>query len=161
MKKDKISIEDQKQLLNIDEEKYTLVRIPRTNKTVKVGWMKPDTLKRVSRLVLESGFGEEEEGFKPDLEVVNKYSKFCSQYAALIMLNGIKSYFFYNIFWRWLYYIKGYDYDQLMPIILTAKKKVPSAGFLISIISARGMMVTNMTMTKKEQELYQSALTSE
>lgn len=159
--KEKISIEDQKELIAIDEQVQTTVKIPRTDKSVNVGWMKPETLKQISKLVLNSGFGEQDENFVPTLDTLNKYSKFCSKYVALILLNGIKIHFIYWLKWRWLYYVKGYDYDQLMPIILTAKKKVPSAGFLISIISARGMMVTNMTMTKKEQELYQSALTSE
>lgn len=159
--KEKITIEDQKKLISIDEQKYTSVKIPRTDVSVNVGWMKPDTLKQITKLVLNSGFSEQDEDFKPDINIINKYSKFCSKYVALIMLNGIKIPLFYWAKWRWLYYIKGYDYDQLMPIILESKKKVPSAGFWISIISAKQMMVTNMTMTKKEQELYQSALTSE
>lgn len=159
--KEKISIEDKKELIAIDKQRYTSVEIPRTDKSVNVGWMKPETLTKISELVLKSGFEDLEENFVPTLDSIGKYSKFCSKYVALILLNGFKIHFIYWLKWRWLYYVKGYDYDQLMPIILTAKKKVPAAGFLISIISARGMMVTNMTMTKKEHELYQSALTSE
>ena len=158
---DKPKIEDQKGLIEIDKQKYEFVEIPRTNKKVRIGWMKPETLTRISELVLDGGFMSQEEETAPTFEQIHKYSKFTSKYAALIILNGFKMNFLYGIYWRWLYYIKGYDYDQLMPIILTAKKKVPSAGLRINIISGQQMNVTTMTMTKKEQELFQSALTLE
>ena len=158
---DKPKIEDQKDLISIDKQKYDYVDIPRTDKKVKVGWMKPETLTRISELVLDSGFMSQDEEAAPTYDQIHKYSKFASKYVALILLNGFKINFLYGIYWRWLYYVKGYDYDQLMPIILIAKKKVPSAGLRIAIISAQQMNVTTMTMTKKEQELFQSALTSE
>jgi len=153
--------QDEQSLIELDEQRYTEVKIPRTNKVVKVGWMKPETIKRISKLVLQSGFAEKEENVEHTLENFDRYSKFSSKYAALILLNGIKIPLFYWIYWRYLYYFKNYDYDQLMPIIQEAKKKVPLTGYLVAFMSAKQMMITSMTMTKKELESFQKEHTLE
>ena len=43
----KPTVDDQKRLIEIDNQKYEVVNIPRTNKKVKVGWMKPHTFECV------------------------------------------------------------------------------------------------------------------
>lgn len=157
----KPTVDDQKRLIEIDNQKYEVVSIPRTNKKVKVGWMKPHTFECVSKLMLDSGFEDNREYVPVNDKEIKRYSTFVSKYAALVILNGIKINLFYHIYWRWLYYVKGYDFNQLMPVILASKKKAPSAGFQIAFLSGKQMVITNMTMTEKEQKLFQNVLMSE
>ncbi len=157
----KPTIDDQKELLSIDRQDFEYVNIPRTNEKVKVGCLKPETITRISELELEYGIDIENPKDVKSVDDIRHRTSFASKIAALILLNGFKINFFYWIYWRYLYYVKGYDYSQLMPIILTGKKKVPSAGYMIAFISASQMSVTKMIMTKEEQKSFQNVLMSE
>lgn len=141
------TIENQQELLSINENGKTEVVIPGTPDRVKIGWMKPYTLERVSRIILKK------EGRIDDYD-----PKILSQLASLYILNGIKILFFHRIYWRYLYYVKGYRYDQLLPIIETAKKKVPAEAYIKATILASGMKITPMSLTKEEAESIQAEL---
>ena len=143
-------IKDQENLLSVNRNELTEVVVPGTKDTVKVGWIKPYTLERVTRLILQNEKGEEE----CDPKLMAKLS-------SLFVLNGMSIFFLYPFYWRYLYYIKGYRFDQLLPIIKTAKKKVPIDAYVKAIILASGLKTTSMSMTKEEIESIQAELLSE
>lgn len=122
--------EDEKELMSINDNDATIVSIPRSKKKFKVRWIKPYTCERITKLALANeknkavtkrmiGEGEGAQSVKE----ISSLSKFSSKLASLCLLNGMKIFFFHWIYWRWMYYVKGYDYKQLEPIIETAKKK--------------------------------------
>lgn len=141
------NIKDQQELISIDNNEVTEVLIPGTKDKVKVGWMKPYTLERSSKLIL-----------KKEQELDKYEPKLLSKLASLYILNGVKIFFLHPLYWRYLYYIKGYRYDQLIPIIETAKKKVPVEAYIKAIILASGMKTTLMGMTQEEAESIQAGL---
>lgn len=143
-------IKDQENLLSVNRNELTEVVVPGTKDTVRVGWIKPYTLERVTRLILQNEKGEEE----CDPKLMAKLS-------SLFVLNGMSIFFLYPFYWRYLYYIKGYRFDQLLPIIKTAKKKVPIDAYVKAIILASGLKTTSMSMTKEEIESIQAELLSE
>ncbi|WP_459187303.1 hypothetical protein ACGE0T_14335 [Parabacteroides sp. APC149_11_2_Y6] len=141
------NIKDQQELISIDNNEVTEVLIPGTKDKVKVGWMRPYTLERSSKLIL-----------KKERELEKYEPKLLSKLASLYILNGVKIFFLHPLYWRYLYYIKGYRYDQLIPIIETAKKKVPVEAYIKAIILASGMKTTLMGMTQEEAESIQVGL---
>ena len=141
------NIKDQQELISIDNNEVTEVLIPGTKDKVKVGWMKPYTLERSSKLIL-----------KKERELEKYEPKLLSKLASLYILNGVKIFFLHPLYWRYLYYIKGYRYDQLIPIIETAKKKVPVEAYIKAIILASGMKTTLMGMTQEEAKSIQAGL---
>ena len=153
----KVTIEDQKELLSINNNGYDIVEIPRTKSKWKVGWICDATREKVSLLELESGFDITNEDTNDN---VRKRAKFLSKAASYFLLNGIKIYFFHWILWRYFYYIKGYSADQLLPIIKTAKKKVPQVASYICSMLVSQVKITNPTLTKEEAEQFQAELSS-
>lgn len=149
------SIQDEKDLLSIQNNWKEKITIPRTGKKVKIGWMKGYTLEKLSKLELKEGLKEEE---ADSVKVIEKRSKFMAKAASLCILNGIKIFFFHSFYWRYLYYLKGYTFDQLEPIIVAAKKKVPAASWYIASALVARMKITGMTMTMEEAERFRAAL---
>ena len=137
------NIKDQKTLLSINSNELTVVLIPGSKNKVKVGWIKPYTLERVTKLILKNESGEEE----CDPKLMAKLS-------SLFVLNGVSIFFMHSLYWRYLY-------DQLLPIVETAKKKVPINAYVKAIILASGMKTTSMSMTKEEIESIRAELLSE
>lgn len=165
---DKPTIEDEKELMSIHDNDATIVSIPRSNKTFKVRWIKPYTGERITKLAFANernkavtkrmaGKVDDESSIKD----ISDLSKFSSKLASLCLLNGVKIFFFHWIYWRWLYYVKGYDYKQLSPIIETAKKKMTQGALFLNTVSGVQMKITNMTMTKEEANLFQAELLKE
>lgn len=158
MKMEQPNIQDEKLLLSIQENHKDEIIIPRTTKNVKIGWMRGYTLERLSKLELNEGVKANDED---SVKVIEHRSKFMAKAASLCILNGLKILFFHWIYWRYLYYIKGYAFDQLEPIIRIAKKKVPAVSWYISLALVSQMKITNMTMTQKEAEQFRAVLSSE
>lgn len=153
----KITEKDELELMAIQNGDKEEVKIPNTNKSYKIGYMKGYTHEKLSLLELKDGMKEADE----TKDVVVGRTRLLAKAASYIILNGSKIFFFHWIFWRYLYYIKGYTYEQLAPIVETAKKKVTAVSWYKSTILLRQMKITNMTMTKKEQEQLQAELSSE
>lgn len=139
--------QDEKELLSVDNNALSEVHIPGSKDTVKIGWIKPYTLERASKIILRKK--ENLDRYDPKLLV---------KLASLYILNGPKIILFHPIYWRYLYYIKGYRYDQLMPIIEEAKKKVPVEAYIKATILALGMAITPMNLTKEEAESIRAGL---
>lgn len=127
----------QRKLDDIMNDRAEVVAIPGTRKKYKVRWLKRGTMRKITSITL----GKDND---------KQSCKVC----ACILLNGFWSIlFFYWIYWRWLYYIKQYDEDQLSPIIMVGKKKVPAMDYYKNIMLAIGMRDTIMSMTREEVEL--------
>lgn len=154
---DKISVQDQKELLSIDQNGSDIVEIPRTKDKWKIGWICDRALEKVSLLDLESGL---EATTNNTARNIRRRSKLLSKAASYLILNGVKIFFFHWILWRYIYYIKGYSADQLMPIISLAKKKAPLLISYQASMLVSHMKITNPTLTREEAELFQAELLS-
>lgn len=136
-------IEDERLLDEVATNAKTEASIKDTKKKYRIGWLRNETMRRITKVALEQG----------------NDSKLSSKTAALIILNGFwKITFFYPILWRWFYYFKQYSDDQLAEILAVGKKKVPYIPFLTNTILVTGMRDTIMTMTREEAERIRQGL---
>lgn len=79
--------------------------------------------------------------------------------AALFRLNNFfKIKLFFWILWRWMYYVKEYRNDELLPYLAECKKKVGLEDYIYSTILVTGMKDTVMSMTREEVEHIQAEL---
>lgn len=152
------TIQDEKELLSIQENGKDKLVIPRTQTAVSIGWMKGYTLEKLSKLELKEGIKAEDTDSE---KVIEQRSKFLAKAASYCILNGIKIFFFHWLYWRYFYYIKGYAFDQLEPVISLSKKKVPAGSWYIASALVARMKITNMTMTMEEAERFRHELSSE
>jgi hypothetical protein len=84
-----------------------------------------------------------------------------SKIAALYVLNSfLKIKLFYPILWRWYFYVREYKAEQLYPILLEGKKKLPQIGYYLATTLTASMRDTVKMMTRKEVERSQSELQS-
>lgn len=106
----------------------------------KVRWMHPSTTEWITELMLKDG----------------NDNKVLCQSAALIVLNGFwKCHLFYWIVWRWFYYVRQYNADELMPLFEMAQKKTQQrvmTAYLNATIYLTGLKDTKKQMTKAEAE---------
>lgn len=103
----------------------------------RISWLKKGTTRKLTKIMLKKGNDD----------------KITCQGAALIILNDIlKIALFYPVLWRWFYYVKQYGDEELMPIIVAGKKKIPVDQYLAATIFLTVMKDTIMTMTKAEAE---------
>lgn len=154
---EKPSIRDQQELLSTALNLKNEIHIPRTNISYNIGWIRPRTLEKISLLELESGV---EATSQETTRNIKRRAKLLSKAASYFILNGVKIFFFHWIFWRYLYYIKGYTADQLFPIIEIAKKKAQLLKLYQTSILVSHMKITNPTLTQEEAELFQAELLS-
>ncbi|SBV91922.1 hypothetical protein [uncultured Dysgonomonas sp.] len=147
----------QKELLSINSNGKDVIEIPRTKDRYKVGWIRPFTTEKLSLLELNSGI--EATNTETDKNVKGR-AKILSKAASYIILNGVSIFFFHWLVWRYFYYIKGYSFDQLLPIIEKAKKKVPQVKLYLGLTLVSHMKITNPTLTKEEADQFQAELSS-
>ena len=152
--------EAQKELISIDQNLPTKVEIPRTKNSYQITWLKPYTTNKVSQVFLENEAPTEMDS-KEVIKFMATKVKIVAKIASYIILNNFWTIkFFHAIHWRWLFYIKQYDFDQLQPIVLEGKKKMAVEGYYMSMVLSAMMMDTIRTMTKTEAEQYLQELTS-
>lgn len=116
----------------------SVVKIPGTKVTYKVGWMKSDTCRKISDIVLN-----EKDEWKRSAKV-----------AAAVLVNSCWGFMlgWWSLKWRWMYYVRQWREDQLTPILEEGKKKVPQESYYLNTMLSIGMKDTLMTMTKAEVE---------
>lgn len=103
---------------------------------------------RISELVLEENI---EEYAKNPRKYGAKENKLFCKCAALFRLNGLfKIMLFYWLVWRWYYYIKEYEVNELLEYFTECKKKAPVQEYLMATILLTEMKDTKMQMTRKE-----------
>ena len=78
-------------------------------RTFMVKWMHPATADWITALMLKD----------------SDDNKVIAQCAALIRLNGFwKAHLFYWFVWRWYYYVRQYNSEELAPLFEMAQKKL-------------------------------------
>lgn len=152
--------QDEKELLAINNDEKTVIEIPRSKKKYRIGYIKSYTQERFTKFILDA----EPEAPNSELSVltdITKRSRLHHKAAAVIILNDwFKIKLLFPIFWRWLFFIKGYTPDQLQPIIVEGKKKIQAADYSINMAFLAMMMETTKLMTTKEAKAYQAELLS-
>ena len=153
------TIEDQQELLSIDQDGYTVVEIRKSKDKYKIGWQKPYTTNRYSAEYLKAEVPKE----VSDLQGIGKYTrvKYVLAYklASYVILNNFwKIKFFHWFYWRYLLYVKQYDNDQLLDIIIEGKKKMTASSYCAIMGYASLTLETTMRMTKQEAEQWRVEL---
>lgn len=154
------TIQDEKELMDINDDAKTIVEIPRSKKKYKIGYMKPFSQERFTKYILEA----EPETPNSELTVltdIKKRSRLQHKAASIVILNNwFKVVLFHWITWRWLFFIKEYTADQLYPIISEGKKKIQLETYSINMVYLALMMESTKLMTTIEARAYQAALSS-
>ena len=138
----------------------TKVTIPGTNKTVNMRGVHPYTLERLTHLWLERerAMPDNSSDTLKDL-CIDPY--FAVREALLFVLNDYwKIRFFYKPMCWWWGKVKGYTDEQMLPIILEGKKKLPLTAHWTVMAYSTDMRSDWMKMTTKEAEQYRAELLS-
>ena len=142
------------------ENSVSVVRIPRTKRSVRLRWIKPYTLERLTKVWLERENAVER--LNTGAEVLKDMAiepYFAFKEAALMILNhDIRIRLFYGLYWRYLAH--RYDETQIVPIVEEGKKKLPLMAHYEIMVFSTDMRTDLMTMTKAEAERYQAELLS-
>lgn len=154
------SLEARKEYMDIVNDSVSLVPIPGTGKKVRISWLKPYTMERLTALWLERDIASakvrDDKGVLKDL-LVEPYFAF-KEAALMILNNDLKIRFFYPFYWRWLAH--RYDETQMSDIILEGKKKLPLMAHFETMAYSMDMRTDAMKMTTKEAEQYRQELLS-
>lgn len=145
---------EQRLYASMRDNNATNVIIPGTNKSYKIYWIRNGALDKLSRLLIRKSDSDDKEGENDSpLEAIINDSKLASKVSAVYILNGYwKIKFKYWFLWRWFYYVRQYNYDQLMPILEEGKKKLQLNQFLIVTMLLTGAKGTAMNMRTEEAE---------
>jgi len=148
------SVESQRTYASLRDNDATVVSILGTKKKYRIRWLKNGQIDRLSRLLIRKGETDNEDGTKDSpLDAIIEDSKLACKAAAIYILDGYwKLKFRYWYLWRWFYYVRQYNYDQLIPILEEGKKKLPLSQFLIVTMLLTGAKATAMNMRMEEAE---------
>ncbi len=154
------SLQSRKEYADIVDDSVSEVRIPGTRRKVRLRWIKPYTMERLTRVWLERDLAavkiEKGSDVLKDLAVA---PYFAFKEAALMILNhDLKIRFLYPLYWRWLAF--KYDETQMSEIVIEGKKKLPLTAHYKTMAFSMDMRTDWMKMTAKEAELYRAELLS-
>ena len=127
---------------------YIVVKIPRTNKKYLVRTpISNNALEDMAKLLIPS---------KENVaDAVIEDAKIASKAAAIYLTPGyFKRKLTYWLRWRWFYYIKQYDCDQLQPILSAGNASTPYLDFLRMMSILANQKTTQMHMTVQEAEKF-------
>ena len=146
---------------DIVNDSVSVVQIKGTKRTVRLHWIKPYTMERITRIWIERDLASARlEGGSDVLKDLAKEPYFAFKEAALMILNNdIKIRLFYGIYWRWLAF--KYDETQIEDIVTEGKKKLPLMAHYGIMAYSLDMRTDWMTMTKKEAGQFRAELLSE
>lgn len=137
------------------------VAIPGTNKVVKISGVKPYTLEKLTQLWLERDSMSAPEDSASTLKSMCTEPYFAIREALYFVLNDYwKIRLFHPILTWWWGKIKGYTDEQMLPIILEGKKKLPLTAHWMIMAYSADMRMDMVKMTKKEAEQYRAELLS-
>jgi hypothetical protein len=143
------------------EDTPSIVEIPGTKKKVKLRGVKPYTLERITRLWLKRDSMAIPEDSASTLRSMCSEPYFAVKEALYFVLN---SWWKINLFHRFLTFwwgkVKGYTEDQMLPIILEGKKKLPLTAHWMIMAYSADMRTDVVKMTKKEAEQFRAELLS-
>ena len=152
------TLQQEQELLEINDDWNTVINIPGRN-SVKVGYMRPYTTERLSKLMLQSKVKLSDGDEMEALELTKTKGNIPARLASLVILNRMwKIRLFHWAHWRWIAKVQEWTFNQCLPIIIAGKKKIPLAEFEMCIMLGVAMMETTRTMTTKEVEQYRQEL---
>ena len=139
----------------------TIVNIPSTKKNVSLRGVKPYTIERLTQLWIERDAASELSSSADTLRSLCIEPYFSVKEALLFVLNDYwKIRLFHSILSWWWGKIKGYTEEQMTPIILEGKKKLPLMAHWTNMAYSTDMRNDWMKMTKTEAEQYRAELLS-
>lgn len=155
------TLEQRIEYMDIVENSVSVVPIKGTKRSVRLRWMHPYTIERITKVWLERDLAAAKiEKGSDVLKDLAKEPYFAFKEAALMILNhDIKIRLFYGIYWRWLAH--RYTEEQMTPIIAEGKKKLNLTAHYGTMAYSMDMRTDWMTMTKREAERYRAELLSE
>ena len=144
--------------MDIVENSVSVVPIKGTRRKVRIRWMKPYTIERITKVWIERDLASANINKGSDvLKDLAKEPYFAFKEAALMILNhDIKIRLFYGLYWRWLAF--RYNETQMVGIIDEGKKKLPLMAHYGILVYSLDMRTDAMKMTKKEAEQYRAEL---
>lgn len=154
-------IKARKELDNIVNDVPTVVVIPGTKKKVKIRGVKPYTLERITKLWLERDSMTIPDDSASTLKSMCAEPYFAIKEALYFVLNSwwkIKLWHGFLTFW-WSK-VKGYTEEQMLPIIMEGKKKLPLTAHWMIMAYSADMRTDMVKMTKAEAEQYRAELLS-
>ena len=138
-----------------------IVEIPGTKERVKVYGVKPYTLEKITELWLERDVNAAPEDSASTLKSLCTEPYFAVKEALYFVLNSWwKINLFHKILTFWWGKVKGYTDEQMLPIILEGKKKLPLTAHWMIMAYSADMRMDMMKMTKTEAEQYRAELLS-
>ena len=153
-------MESRSEYVELRDNSETLVPIPGTSKKVRLRWLHPGTIERLTALWIERDLAAAK--VSKGSEVLKDLAKepyFAFKEAALMILNNdLRIRFLYPLFWRWLAF--RYDETQMTAIISEGKKKLPLMAHYETMAYSMDMRTDMMEMTTKEAERYRQELLS-
>lgn len=151
-------LSSRRELSDIMDNSVSIVRIPRTRKSVRVRWIKPYTLERLTRVWQERENAQER--IETGAQVLKDMAiepYFAFKEASLIILNhDLRIRLFHWLHWRILAY--RYDETQVTPILEEGKKKLPLMAHFETMVLTTDMRTDWKMMTKAEAEQYRAEL---
>ena len=151
-------LESRAEYVDMRDGAVSIVPIPGTRKKVRLRWLHPGTIERITRIWIERDLASSR--LTKGAEVLKDLAKepyFAFKEAALMILNNdLKIRFFYPFYWRWLAF--RYDETQMAVIIREGKKKLPLMAHFEIMAYSTDMRTDLMEMTKKEAEQYHQEL---
>lgn len=134
--------EQQKEYASLRDNSATVVHIRK--KAYKLRWAKNGQIRKLSQILLLSPGTEEGSSSEDLLKDIAESSKLCCKAAAIYILDGYwKLKFKYWFLWRWFYYIRQYDDEDLKEVLETGKKSTATAVLRDYHVTDRGKGYTD------------------
>lgn len=150
-----------KRLSEVTEDTATIVAIPGTKKRVSLRGVKPYTLEMITKLWLERDIMVVPDDSASTLKSMCSEPYFAIREALYLVLN---SWWKINLFHKFLTFwwgkVIGYTDEQMMPIILEGKKKLPLTAHWMIMAYSADMRADMKKMTKTEAEQFRAELIS-
>ena len=145
-----------KEYMDVVMDIPTEVMIPGTKRKVKLRGLKPYTLERLTMLWQERDDSIPEDS-SDTLKSMSLDPYFSVKQAVLFVLNEYwRIRLFYPLMWRVWGKWRGYTEEQMSPIIVEAKKKIPLTAYWTNMVFSVDMRTDWMNLTAKEAEQYQA-----
>lgn len=156
-----MDVKARQELNDITGNKPAIVEIPGTKKSVKIYGVKPYTLEKITELWIERDINAAPEDGASTLKSMCSEPYFAVKEALYFVLN---SWWKINLFHKFLTFwwgkVKGYTEEQMLPIILEGKKKLPLTAHWMIMAYSADMRTDMMKMTKTEAEQFRAELLS-
>lgn len=145
------NIEQQREYVSLRDNSATVVHIRK--KKYRLKWAKNGQINKLSKLLLVGTTKDEAPTTEEIFKDIEQSSKLSCKAAAVYILDGYwRLKFKYWFLWRWFYYVRQYDDEDLREVLEVGKKKVPLQQFCVTIMSLTEAKDTLMMMRTREAE---------